>query len=141
MCINRPWKHFAWSAHCLSNIRRIVIVPVKDSSSLGWKNEAEAVEVDNEVSFIDSLRTLPWTHYHRPRLLAFMMIQQMLQTQTYVIDLVETPGLIHADHLTEESAKTTEELLKHNNENYHIFFTMEDHMGVGRQLGSNGCFN
>ena len=65
----------------------------------------------------------------------------MLQTQTYVIDPVETPGLIHADHLTEESAKTTEELLKHNNENHHIFFTMEDHMGVGRQFGSNGCFN
>lgn len=55
---------------------------------------------------------------------------RFLQTETYVIDPIETPGLIHAENLTEESAKTTEELLKHNNENYHIFFTMEDHMGV-----------
>lgn len=54
----------------------------------------------------------------------------MLQTETYVIDRLQTPGLIHAANLTEESAKTTEELLKHNNEKYHIFFTMEDHMGV-----------
>lgn len=58
----------------------------------------------------------------------------MLETNTYVIDPVETPGLIHAAKLTEESAKTTEELLKHNNENYHIFFTTEDHMGVSHAI-------
>jgi hypothetical protein len=62
------------------------------------------------------------------------MVQQMLETTTFVIDRIETPGLIHAANLTEESAKTTEELLKHNNENYHIFFTMEDHMGVSRSF-------
>ena len=62
------------------------------------------------------------------------MAQQILQTETFVIDHIETPGLIHAANLTAESAKTTEELLKHNNENYHIFFTMEDHMGVSRSF-------
>ena len=54
----------------------------------------------------------------------------MLATDTFVIDPIKTPGLIHADGLTEESARTTEELLKENNEKYHIFFTLEDHMGV-----------
>ena len=54
----------------------------------------------------------------------------MLQTDTFVIDPVETPGFIHANKLTKESAKTTEDLLKENNEKYHIFFTLEDHMGV-----------
>ncbi|KAI8633674.1 hypothetical protein F5Y19DRAFT_461999 [Xylariaceae sp. FL1651] len=54
----------------------------------------------------------------------------MLDTDTYVIDPTETPGLVHADGLTAESAKTTTELLKENNEKYHIFFTIEDHMGV-----------
>ncbi|KAJ4287773.1 hypothetical protein N0V90_012477 [Kalmusia sp. IMI 367209] len=53
-----------------------------------------------------------------------------LDTQTYVISPTETPGLIHADNLTEESARETERLLKHNNENHHIFFTTEAHMGV-----------
>lgn len=54
----------------------------------------------------------------------------MLHTETFVIDPVLTPGLVCADKLTKESAKTTEELLQHNNEYFHIFFTMEDHMGV-----------
>lgn len=54
----------------------------------------------------------------------------MLQTDTYVIDSTATPGLVHADNLTEESAQTTSQLLKENNEKYHIFFTIEDHMGV-----------
>lgn len=54
----------------------------------------------------------------------------MLQTDTFVIDPKTTPGLVHADNLTEESAQTTSELLKENNEKYHIFFTIEDHMGV-----------
>ena len=54
----------------------------------------------------------------------------MLQTDTYVIDPVQTPGFVHAANLTEESAKVTEEVLKENNEKYHIFFTIEDHMGV-----------
>jgi hypothetical protein len=62
------------------------------------------------------------------------MVQQMLKTDTFVINPSHTPGLIHAANLTEESAKTTEELLKHNNENYHIFFTIEDHMGVSRSF-------
>ena len=54
----------------------------------------------------------------------------MIETETSVIDPALTPGLVHADKLTHESAKTTEELLKYNNEYFHIFFTMEDHMGV-----------
>ena len=54
----------------------------------------------------------------------------MLQTDTFVIDPFLTPGFVHADNLTEESAKVTEEVLKENNEKYHIFFTIEDHMGV-----------
>jgi hypothetical protein len=54
----------------------------------------------------------------------------MLETDTFIIDAVKTPGLIHAANLTEESAATTTALLKENNEKYHIFFTTEDHMGV-----------
>ena len=54
----------------------------------------------------------------------------MLPTDTYVIDPVKTPGFVHAAKLTEESARVTEEVLKENNEKYHIFFTIEDHMGV-----------
>lgn len=57
-------------------------------------------------------------------------MRTMLQTDTYVIDPKTTPGLVHADNLTKESAETTSELLKENNEKYHIFFTIEDHMGV-----------
>jgi hypothetical protein len=54
----------------------------------------------------------------------------MLRTDTFVIDPIATPGIVHADNLTAESAETTAELLKDNNDKYHIFFTMEDHMGV-----------
>lgn len=57
-------------------------------------------------------------------------LAKMLETDTFIVDPVLTPGICHADNLTKESAETTEELLKDNNENYHIFFTMEDHMGV-----------
>lgn len=57
----------------------------------------------------------------------------MLEIDTFVVDPVLTPGICHAANLTKESAETTEELLKDNNENYHIFFTMEDHMGVSTQ--------
>ena len=73
MCINCPCKQFDWSAYCLIDILRIVAVPIKDMASVGWKNEAELVEVDDEVSFIDSFRTLSRTHYrerHRLRLFA-----------------------------------------------------------------------
>jgi len=54
----------------------------------------------------------------------------MLNTTTYLLSPTETPGLVHADGLTDESAQTTTALLKENNEKYHIFFTTEDHMGV-----------
>jgi hypothetical protein len=54
----------------------------------------------------------------------------MLPTSTFIIDPEQTPGIVHAKTLTAESAATTEALLKENNEKYHIFFTLEDHMGV-----------
>ena len=54
----------------------------------------------------------------------------MISTSSFSIDPKRTPGLIHAKKLTSESAATTEALLKENNEKYHIFFTVEDHMGV-----------
>lgn len=54
----------------------------------------------------------------------------MLFTDTFKLDPSSTAGLTHADGLTQESARTTEDLLKENNEKYHIFFTLEDHMGV-----------
>ncbi|KAI0902963.1 hypothetical protein F4823DRAFT_569159 [Ustulina deusta] len=40
-----------------------------------------------------------------------------LQSDTYVIDPVRTPGIVHTEYLGAESAKTTEELLNNNNEN------------------------
>lgn len=54
----------------------------------------------------------------------------MIDTDTFVVSPIETPGLVHAPNLTNESAKETEDLLKDNNNKYHIFFTLEDHMGV-----------
>ncbi|ROV93897.1 hypothetical protein VPNG_09526 [Cytospora leucostoma] len=54
----------------------------------------------------------------------------MLDTETFAFDPVLTPGFAHADNLTEEGARATEECLKENNEKYHIFFTTEAHMGV-----------
>jgi hypothetical protein len=54
----------------------------------------------------------------------------MFSTDTFELDPASTAGLAHADGLTQESARTTEDLLKENNEKYHIFFTLEDHMGV-----------
>jgi hypothetical protein len=55
----------------------------------------------------------------------------LLDTETFVISPGETPGFVHADRLTEESARATEDCLRENNEKHHIFFTLEDHMGVG----------
>lgn len=55
----------------------------------------------------------------------------MLDTDDFVVSPVKTAGLAHVPNLTHESAKATEELLKDNNNRYHIFFTLEDHMGVG----------
>ncbi|KAK3360973.1 hypothetical protein B0T24DRAFT_539940 [Lasiosphaeria ovina] len=54
----------------------------------------------------------------------------MIDTDDFAISAVETPGLLHVPNLTNESAKETEELLKDNNRRYHIFFTLEDHMGT-----------
>lgn len=54
----------------------------------------------------------------------------MLNSTTFAISSKDTPGVVHAEGLTEESAQTTTELLKQNNEKHHIFFTLEDHMGV-----------
>ena len=56
----------------------------------------------------------------------------MLQINDFAIDLVETPGLIHVDNLTTESARETTILLKENNARYHIFSTTEDDKGVRR---------
>lgn len=54
----------------------------------------------------------------------------MLNTTTFSFSPTETPGHVHAENLTEESAKTLAELLQDNNAKHHIFFTTEDHMGV-----------
>jgi len=54
----------------------------------------------------------------------------MLETDTFVLNPIQTPGLVHAANLTEESAKVTEDLLKENKEKYHIHITVEDQTGV-----------
>ena len=55
----------------------------------------------------------------------------MLKTMNFRIDPVETPGLVHVDILTQESARETTTLLEENNSRYHIFSTTEDDKGVG----------
>lgn len=54
----------------------------------------------------------------------------MIDADNFVVSPIETPGLVHVPSLTTESARATEDLLKDNNQKYHIFFTLEDHMGV-----------
>ena len=53
-----------------------------------------------------------------------------MKTGSFRIDPVETPGLVHAENLTEASARETEQLLEENNSRYHIFATTEDDKGV-----------
>ena len=53
-----------------------------------------------------------------------------MKTQSFKITPEETPGLVHVDNLTLESAKETELLLEENNSRYHIFTTTEDDKGV-----------
>ena len=54
----------------------------------------------------------------------------MLKITNFRIDPVETPGLVHVDSLTLESARETTMLLEENNSRYHIFSTTEDDKGV-----------
>ena len=54
----------------------------------------------------------------------------MLEITNFKIDPVETTGLVHADNLTQESARETTTLLEENNSRYHIFTTTEDDKGV-----------
>ena len=54
----------------------------------------------------------------------------MLKITNFRIDPVETPGLVHVDNLTKESARETTILLEENNQRYHIFTTTEDDKGV-----------
>lgn len=54
----------------------------------------------------------------------------MIDADNFVVSPIETPGLVYVPSLTTESARATEDLLKDNNQKYHIFFTLEDHMGV-----------
>ncbi|EED16359.1 conserved hypothetical protein [Talaromyces stipitatus ATCC 10500] len=54
----------------------------------------------------------------------------MATTKTFKFGPRETPGLIHADTVTEESSRTLEELLEQNHSFHHIFTTTEDHKGV-----------
>ena len=56
----------------------------------------------------------------------------MLKITNFKIDPVETPGTVHADNLTEESARETTILLEENNSRYHIFSTIEDDKGVSQ---------
>ena len=61
----------------------------------------------------------------------------MLTTTTFALTPDETPGLTHVDKLNRESGQTVTDLLRENNEKYHIFFTTEDHMGVRTRLSRN----
>jgi hypothetical protein len=54
----------------------------------------------------------------------------MATTKNFKFGPTETPGLIHADTVTEESSRTLEELLEQNHSFHHIFTTTEDHKGV-----------
>ena len=54
----------------------------------------------------------------------------MLKIMNFGIDPVETPGLVHVNSLTQESARETTKLLEENNSRYHIFSTTEDDKGV-----------
>ncbi|KAL8699512.1 MAG: hypothetical protein Q9201_005963 [Fulgogasparrea decipioides] len=54
----------------------------------------------------------------------------MLPIAGFHIDPVGTPGLLHVDDLTWESARETTKLLEENNARYHIFTTTEDDKGV-----------
>ena len=54
----------------------------------------------------------------------------MLKITNFRIGPVETPGLVHVDGLTQESARETTKLLEENNSRYHIFSTTEDDKGV-----------
>ena len=54
----------------------------------------------------------------------------MEKITTFQFDPVKTPGIIHADNLTKESAEAVVEVLQDNNAKYHIFQTTEDEMGV-----------
>ncbi len=56
------------------------------------------------------------------------LIIKKLQSAIYVIDPVRTPGIVHAENLGAESAKTTEEYLKTSMRT--CDFTIECHMGV-----------
>ncbi|KAL9050446.1 MAG: hypothetical protein Q9162_006627 [Coniocarpon cinnabarinum] len=54
----------------------------------------------------------------------------MLNTTSFSLTPEETPGLTHVERLSRESAQIVTNLLRENNEKYHIFITTEDHMGV-----------
>lgn len=60
----------------------------------------------------------------------------MLKITNFKIDPFETPGLVHADNLTEESARETTKLLEENNSRYHIFSTIEDDKGASQSSGT-----
>lgn len=45
-----------------------------------------------------------------------------------------TPGMIHAEILTHESAETCSRLLRENHADYHIFTTEEEEKGVRLNL-------
>ncbi len=57
----------------------------------------------------------------------------MLKITNFRIDNVKTPGLVHVDNLTQESAQETTALLDENNSRYHIFSTTEDDKGVSNR--------
>ena len=54
----------------------------------------------------------------------------MLKITNFRIDHVLTPGLVHVENLTPESARERSTLLEENNTRYHIFTTTEDDKGV-----------
>ncbi|KAL9081761.1 MAG: hypothetical protein Q9159_007052 [Coniocarpon cinnabarinum] len=81
---------------------------------LGEENEEEEEEEEEEER---PFNQLDW-------------LKMVANSCTFSLTPEETPGLTHVERLSRESAQTVTDLLRENNEKYHIFITTEDHMGV-----------
>lgn len=82
-----------------------------------------AIAIYKVPTWLSSLRIASLIQFRQP-------ITNMEKITTFEFDPVKTPGIIHADNLTKESAEAVAEVLQDNNAKYHIFQTTEDEMGV-----------
>jgi hypothetical protein len=55
----------------------------------------------------------------------------------YALDPIETPGIVHVENLTEESANAASHVLNLNTASHHIYTTEARKMGV-RTVSSTG---